>query len=87
MVSVHVLNTNFCKEVTGGLFSFLLYTHYMYEIQKSVLQRGGGSRKVYSLGRASACCRRRIFNIYPSMAKCTTIFRPLLYFYAILLDL
>ena len=71
-VHVHVLNTNLCMEVTGGLFSFRLYTYYMYEIYKSVLQRGGGPRKLYLLG-ASACHRPHIFNIYPSMAKYTTI--------------
>ena len=44
MVSVHVLNANLCKEVTGGLFHFLfvLYTYYLYEMYKSVLQRCGG---------------------------------------------
>ena len=72
MVYVHVINTNLCKEVTGGLFSFLLYTYYMYEMYKSVLKRSGGPRKVYLLG-ASACRRRHLFNIYPSMAEYTTI--------------
>ena len=69
---VHVLNTNLCKEVTGSLFYLLLYSYYMYEMYKSVLQRGGGPRMVYLLG-ASACGRPHIFNIYPSMAKYTTI--------------
>ena len=88
-VHVHVLNTNLCKEVTGGSFYLFLYSYYMYggsfylfflysyyiyvyEIYRSVLQRGGGQRKVYLLG-ASACRRPHIFNIYPSMAKNTTI--------------
>ena len=63
MVSVHehVLNTN-----------LLLYSYYMYEMYRSVLQRGGGPRKVYLLG-ASACRRPKIFTIYPFMAKYTTI--------------
>ena len=75
MVSVHVheLNTNLCKEVTGGLFYLLLYSYYMYEmIDRSVLQQGGGPRKVYLWGK-SACRRPHIFNIFSSMAKYTTI--------------
>ena len=71
-VHVHVLNTNLCKEVTGGLFYLLLYSYYMYEMYRSVPQRGRGPRKVYLLG-ASACRRPHIFNIYPSMAEYTTI--------------
>ena len=56
-VHVHVLNTNHCKEVTGCSFYLFLYSYYMYggsfylffciltiyvyEMYRSVLQRGG----------------------------------------------
>ena len=48
--------------VTGSLFHFLfvLYTYYLYEMYKSVLQRCGGQ----GVG---------LYNIYPPIAKCTTI--------------
>ena len=36
-VLVQVINTNLRKEVTGGPFSFLLYTYYMYEMFKGVV--------------------------------------------------
>ena len=71
MVSVqaHVLNINLlCKEVTGGLFYiYLLYTYYMY--------------KCINLFSSEVGAKKGVFNIYPSIAKYTTILKTIIFIF------
>ena len=76
MVSVqaHVLNINLCKEVTGGLFYiYLLYTYYRYKCINLFSSEVGAKKGVFT-------------SIHPG-PSIPLFWRPLLYFYAILLDL